>query len=186
MKKSERQTIAKALLKAANALEAGVYTQVTQAVRKALKQVRGPKGGRKGTVLAIAKALAKDPTLMNAIVQDAKENGGKPSTELIRDWIGEPLIDWREDWEIGDYDSPYDGLTYDIAPLLAKAALKWTYTGESVKPPIDYSEAGIQLSNLDRLVSRLEKGRSYNEEKDLQEVKERVAKLAKAVGLEVR
>jgi len=186
MNAKQRKTVAAVLTRAANILEGSIYGQVTYAVRKALKQVRGPQGGRKGTVAAIVKVLSQDTTLMNAIAEDAAKSGGKPSQSLISDWIGEPLMDWRVGWEIDDYDGPYDGLTYDIAPLLAKAALRWKPTGESSSPPMDYVEARIQLSNLDRLLGRLEKARSYNEEKDLQEVKERVAALAKAVGLQVR
>lgn len=179
------QTAARHIRKAAEILAVSPYTVVTHAVRKALKKVRGPQGGRKKTVQAIVKVLRQDPTLMNAIAKNAAKHGSKPSQSLIADWIGEPLMDWREGWEIGDWDSPYDGLTYDIAPMLAKAALKWKPTDESVAPPLDYSEAGIQLSNLERIIDRLEKARSHDEERDIQEIKERVAKLAEAVGLKV-
>jgi hypothetical protein len=183
MRAKQKRLAAQAIRKAALALSAGQYTQVTHAVRKALKSVRPQ--GRKKTIVTIAKTLGKDPTLMNALHENMKENNGKPSTSLMADWIGEPLLDWREDYDLADEDSPYEDLTYPVVKLLAPLVPKWKPTGSSSSPQIDYSEAGIAVAHIERNLSNLEKARSRDEEKDIAKLKSDVARLAKAVGLKV-
>jgi len=135
------------------------FSQAQREANRILRPVQG-KGGRRKVLVEIAKAVIKSPLLMQWFYEIAQEfGGGKVSYESTQDVLGDPIMGWRQGWEIDQEDGPYDRLSGD--KLLVNAingALK-NYTPQNVAAGRDFDKilrlVGNNWSGLVKVLGQL-------------------------------
>jgi len=172
-------TALKVAARAKNAARGGIsFTQAESAAYRALKTVGRP-AGRDRSLQEMVKAVAKNDVLMTWFSETVKEHG-RLSYNDTQDVLGQPILKWREGWEVDDENSPYEDMSGDskLVKGIEQAVKKWKPKGK-VDPGRDYSDAQMTMEGLNRLIRDLASGRSYDEEKDRKEALKRAQHIAK-------
>lgn len=147
------------------------YSEAMTAASRALSKVRQQRG-RKSTVAAMVKALGANDVVMTWLYEQAndKNGNGRINYGTTRDLFGKALADWKEDWEISEYDEEWEDLSgdNDLVRGLNEALKLWKPKGTMTKSR-DYSAAHLQATLLVRVTENLAKARSYDEAEDLGE-----------------
>ena len=143
------------------------WSVVRTVANRVIRNIGKPAPTRAGALQQIAKALADNDVVMQALASEVKSGSFNYTLE---DTIGEVVAGWKEDWEIHEDNPKYDGLSVDpaLAKMVQGLAVKWVPKGPIVQPR-DYSEANrlvSQYRGLSDLLQRLSGGGFDEKEED--------------------
>ena len=124
-----------------------------EAAERVMRKVR-PGRDRKSTIKAIAKAVTKDPVLMDTFHEYASRSysNGRVGYEYVADVLGSVIWQWKEEWEIGENDprgGEFEELSRDgqLAMLITNAVKRYK--------PVGAKLGGINWTQVDHLYSGL-------------------------------
>ena len=112
-------------------------------------------------------AFSKNETLMNYM------SGNHSEEHFVYDVVGEPIADWKGNWDIGEYDDggeEFEDLSWELWKNIKPLIQRWTPTGTSTQHR-DFSDAKLIVTKhrgLRDIIMALESG-SDDEDRLLQQ-----------------